>query len=60
MKVSKQRLKDHGERFVQPADDDRRRKAVARLKQLSFAPPAPGTTLDMLRDLPSSPEVDAS
>ena len=59
MKVSKQRLNDRGEQFVQRAEDDRRRKAVA-LDQLSFAPSATATTLDTLRDLRSSPEVDAS
>jgi len=60
MKVSKQRLDDHGERFVQRAGDNRRRKAVARLRQLSLAPPAAGTTLGMLHDPQSSTEVDAS
>ena len=46
-------LKDYRERFVDRDADDRRRQVVARLKQLSFDPPATGTTLDMLRDLRS-------
>ena len=46
-------LKDYRERFVDRDADDRRRQVVARLKQLSFDPPATGTTLDLLRDLRS-------
>ena len=46
-------LKDYRERFVDRDADDRRRRVVARLKQLKFRPPATGTTLDMLRDLRS-------
>ena len=46
-------LKDYRERFVDRDADDRRRQVVARLRQLTFRPPASGTTLDMLRDLRS-------
>lgn len=46
-------LKDYRERFVDREADERRRDAVARLRQIKFDPPVAGTTLDVLRDLRS-------
>lgn len=46
-------LKDYRERFADREADERRRKLVAKLKELQFAPPASGTALDILRDLRS-------
>ena len=46
-------LKDYRERFVDREADDRRREAVARLRQIKFESPAEGTTLDLLRSLRS-------